>query len=532
MRSAILSAALVSLAIFLLFWRLDGALLWRDEADTADLARLMVKSHHWVPQYFDGSELLAHLPDGTDFNSRFQPAIQGWLQYYVAAAAFQLFGVSTWTARFLFAFMGLLALAVLWRIGRILFGEGPISLLPPLFALVSIEFLTMFRECRYYALTYLLSALVIYELVRTEIPPDAEPPRQPVSFRLMAWGALLYFSHPLTFAGVWLAVGTFLLLRRDGGSVRRFVVMSAIVGSVILADCLAFERFKHVPVAPSAAWGWILRRQAKTIFGAVPVVLLACALFALIRRGLVTRRFNFAVQLCATLAIVPVAVSIALTKQNAGPHYYVSILPAAAILASIVVVLLWGHSGWRIAAAAAVALLVWPNLGFYLEYNERIAEREILCIHTFDDALIDFLRHNAHPNESFLVHRNMEGQVIHFYLPELRWVGLLESTDQNAAKLRSRLPSWCFDDRVSPDWLVIWHSVWEHEQTLPPGSLAGYTQVWDYTFYHPLSLWDRLISAARNIPTPVERYVVYRRRSPQTGEKRTTGAHGTVIAAG
>jgi hypothetical protein len=507
----VLSAALVCAAVFLLFWRLDGALLWRDEADTAVLARAMVTHHDLVPRYLEGSEFLAHEPDSSDFNSRFEPALEGWLQYYAAAAAFRIFGVSTWTARFPFAVLGLLALAVMCLIGRGLFGPGPISLLPPSFALFSIQFLSIFRECRYYALVYLLALLVIYEVLRTGVQ-HGEFAEEPVSFRLLPWGMLLYFSHSLTFGGIWLAVAMFLVIRRDWPSMRRFVLMSAIAGAVIVTECVIVERFGHVPRWSSdAGWGWILRRQAKTIFGAVPAILLACALAALLRRRGLSRPFTFTMQLCLTLGAVPAAVSILLTRQNAGPHYYVSILPTAAILSSLIAVTLWKQYGFKIAVPAALAFLVWPNLGFYIEWNERIVERQLLRIHSFDDALIDVLRHNTHPGQSVLVHRNMEGQVIHFYLPDLHWVGLIEGTGPDAARLRTKLPAWCFDDRVSTDWLVIWHPIWERQQTWPPSLDARYAKIWDYSFYHPLSVWDTLVYAMRGNSRPLERYIVYRR---------------------
>lgn len=521
----LLSAVLVCAAVFLLFWRLDGALLWRDEADTAVLARAMVTNHDLVPRYLEGSEFLAHEPDSSDFNSRFEPALEGWLQYYVAAAGFRLFGVSTWTARFPFAVLGLLTLGVLCLFGRRLFGPGPISLLPPLFALFSIQFLAVFRECRYYALVYLLALLVIYELLRTGIQ-HGELAEHPVSFRLLPWGMLLYFSHSLTFGGIWLAVAIFFVIRRDWRSMRRFVLMSAIAGAVILTECIIVERFGHVPRwSPDAGWAWILRRQAKTIFGAVPAILLACALAALARRRALSRPFTFTMQLCVTLGAVPAVVSILLTRQNAGPHYYVSILPTAAILSSLLAVTLWKQYGFKTAAMAALAFLVWPNLGFYVEWNERIVERQLLRIHSFDDALIDVLRHNTHPGQSFQVHRNMEGQVIHFYLPDLHWVGLIEGAAPDAARLRTKLPAWCFDDRVSTDWLVVWHPIWERQQSWPPSLDARYAKIWDYSFYHPLSVWDALVYAMRGNSRPLERYMVYRRVLSQAGGPAET-RHG------
>ena len=131
MRAALI-VLLVLLGAFLLFWRLDGALLWRDECSTANWARLMVEKGYWAPRVFDGSQLIVQAADGHDFNSGLTPAMQGWLQFYVAAAAFKLFGASTWTARLPFALVGAICLFVFYRLGVVLFGSGLRPFLPAL----------------------------------------------------------------------------------------------------------------------------------------------------------------------------------------------------------------------------------------------------------------------------------------------------------------------------------------------------------------------------------------------------------------
>ena len=94
---------LVAVSAVLLFWRLDGIPLWRDETTTANWGRLMAESGVWVPRTFDGEQLLVQAADGHDTNSRMLPAMQSWLQFYVAAAGFKLFGADTFTARLPFA---------------------------------------------------------------------------------------------------------------------------------------------------------------------------------------------------------------------------------------------------------------------------------------------------------------------------------------------------------------------------------------------------------------------------------------------
>ena len=161
MRTALI-VLLLLLGTFLLFWRLDGALLWRDECSTANWARLMVEQGYWAPRVFDGSQLIVQAADGHDFNSELTPAMQSWLQFYVAAAAFKLFGASTWTARLPFALVGAICLFVLYRLGLVLFGSGLRPFLMPYLGLLSIYFLSAARQSRYYVLVVLAASLLFF----------------------------------------------------------------------------------------------------------------------------------------------------------------------------------------------------------------------------------------------------------------------------------------------------------------------------------------------------------------------------------
>ena len=96
------------------FWRLDGSRLWRDEASTANWARAMVQNNSWVPKVWDGQQLMVHGADGHDFDENFIPMMQSWGQFYVCALAFKLFGVSTFTARLLFALFSAMAAIVMY----------------------------------------------------------------------------------------------------------------------------------------------------------------------------------------------------------------------------------------------------------------------------------------------------------------------------------------------------------------------------------------------------------------------------------
>lgn len=141
--------ALLICAAFLLFARLGDRYLWQDEAETAVLARNVL--HDGYPRAFDGVHLLpvpfaSHRPG---YVWVFHP----WVQFYLTAGSFAVFGTTTWAARLPFALLGLASVWLAWVVTRAFFHDGRISLLTAGFLTTSVPFLLHMRQCRYYAPT-------------------------------------------------------------------------------------------------------------------------------------------------------------------------------------------------------------------------------------------------------------------------------------------------------------------------------------------------------------------------------------------
>jgi 4-amino-4-deoxy-L-arabinose transferase-like glycosyltransferase len=231
---------LALLSTFLMFWRLDGTILWRDEATTATWARTMVEQRSLVPKVFDGETVAVQGFDAHDFNDSLTPGMQAWLQFYVTAISFELFGESTFTARLPFAICGLIAVAVMWLIGRRLYGDTLLALVFPFLSITSIWYLHVFRQSRYYGLVFLFSALLLYEFVR--YLQQRELDRKLTWYlRVSLWSAGLYFSHYLGFAGMYAALCLFVLLLRDRALLWRWTAMTAILAVIFGAEFFSFH---------------------------------------------------------------------------------------------------------------------------------------------------------------------------------------------------------------------------------------------------------------------------------------------------
>lgn len=99
----LLVALLTIIHSFLVFYGLGSRPLWQDEAETAILAKNVLK--FGAPLAYDGKNLVSQ-EKNQEFGKDYVWRWSGWSQIYIAALSFRLFGCSTFTARLLFAMIG------------------------------------------------------------------------------------------------------------------------------------------------------------------------------------------------------------------------------------------------------------------------------------------------------------------------------------------------------------------------------------------------------------------------------------------
>jgi hypothetical protein len=162
-----LAAFLVVAAVFL-FWGLGRRDLWQDEAETAMLAKNILRFK--LPIVYDGVNLVS--PEvgrgfGPDLLWRWSP----WLQFYLTAASFAIFGITTWAARLPSAVLGLLCVALTFFFARRTFGSERQARLSAVLLGLSVPFLLHCRQARWYALSYLLVVCLFYALFELEQRP-------------------------------------------------------------------------------------------------------------------------------------------------------------------------------------------------------------------------------------------------------------------------------------------------------------------------------------------------------------------------
>ncbi len=150
------------LGAFLLFYNLEGRLLWGDEAETAVLARNVTR--FGLPRTDDGRNVITLYGTAVDGNADGLWTWSPWLQEYVAAASFGLFGPSTWSARIPFAAIGFLSGVYLAFLVQRIYRHLPLTCLATYLWYTSELFLLHARQCRYYAIIVLAQLALVHGL--------------------------------------------------------------------------------------------------------------------------------------------------------------------------------------------------------------------------------------------------------------------------------------------------------------------------------------------------------------------------------
>ncbi|MBI3694631.1 MAG: glycosyltransferase family 39 protein [Acidobacteria bacterium] len=499
------SAAVLALCAFSLLWRIDGSFLWRDEATTACWAREMVE-HRWLaPRVFNGQRLIAQAADGHDFNDRFQPVMQGWLQFYVAALGFLVAGVSTASARMPFVLAGALSLWILYQIGRRLSAGWLTPLAAPVAGATSIYFLTAARQCRYYILVILFTCAILLELARYLEDPERAR-RWGFYLRLGLWGLLLYLANYVSFGGLWISLTVFVLLTRDHAMIRRFLALSALLAVPLVAEFLVLHSEFVAGSVAAQPPHWIdyadaAQEHGTELFRMIPLAAIGPAAWYVFRRRKERGPAAAMALLSTCIVVISAVVTAVVTRTASNPRYYFQVVPAVLLLTVILAerLSLLAGRGW--AAAFFLFCLAWPNLSFYLGWSLYVVERQLTRDHAANEPIVEYLQRNLGRNETVAFYRNTQAMMAYFYLPWMKWTALLDSDEARNRRRRGLLPDYLFDDYDGVDVYVLW----DNGKKLPRKLTGDYRRVWQYSYIEPKSWWDR------HAPDYVITYQVYRR---------------------
>lgn len=148
--------AIALVAVILIFPNLASQVLWQDEAETASIARTIFQ--YGIPKAYDGKNFFSQNA-GADYTDDYVWKWHPWLPFYILAASFKVAGETTFAARFPFALFGVGTVLLTYVVGRTIFLNKRLALVASLLLLLSVPFLLLSRQCRWYTLAMFFSML-------------------------------------------------------------------------------------------------------------------------------------------------------------------------------------------------------------------------------------------------------------------------------------------------------------------------------------------------------------------------------------
>lgn len=328
-------AILAAAALALLLINLGGEYFWEDEGDTAVFASNVLK--FGVPTAWDGVTF-SDSDRGDRIDSNLLMVSIPWLQYYVVAGSFRVFGENTFAGRLPFALAGwvtvLAVYAIVWSITKNRWSAFAAATV----LILSVQFLLYSRQCRYYSVSMLLSCALFWLFLRLQSWSRA------VLFALTA--ILLFYTHPLGVVPL-AGMAALTLFYRPLKLNRRYFWSAVPVILLFIVPWIVLSRSGYAAVAePVPSIGDFGMRAAQYLIecaSAAPLVGCLCLwVFGTLRwRGfLKSKEKALFVLVAATLVANTVAISTVEPSTSlwiTGIRYTAAVLPLLAMLAGILV---------------------------------------------------------------------------------------------------------------------------------------------------------------------------------------------------
>jgi 4-amino-4-deoxy-L-arabinose transferase-like glycosyltransferase len=495
----------------LIFTNLGADYLWEDEGDTAALASNILKSG--VPKAWDGGAFLDS-DHGARLNRDLVMVTHPWIQYYLTAASFLVFGENTFAARIPFAIAGWMSILFVYLFVWRLFGSRLTAFSAAALLVFSVQFLLYAKQCRYCALNMLLVVWLFWTFFKMNSARDC------VLFILAS--VFLFHTHPYGIAPV-VALGALSLIYRPFVIQRRWILFATPAIALLTLPWLALSSLSsrgsalNTTAAQSAgefiercAQAFIESTSVTPLIGSIILFLIAALSIRWKRKDTidaapsdsasaeqqVAPRFfetnETALLLSALLTIVFYGLATAITQSSdslwlAGMRYGSAVLPLAAMVAalaiakvsrtsvlfSILLLLVFGltklaqltpwvagnpsgliHFGKYSVGAHVPAKMVDRFLGTGLMAYVRDLWRE-------NPGTVakscKFLRENAKPGDVLIVNYGMEPTYFYTRLPQA--MGILRDYPVYERARELGLPEYVFGvDHVR--W-IVWRSAWE-----------------------------------------------------------------------
>jgi 4-amino-4-deoxy-L-arabinose transferase-like glycosyltransferase len=155
----VILAAILIVSAVLFFANLSNQNLWQDEAQTALISKTILTDG--VPRGYDGKNYFSQ-EGGAEYGKNYIWRWHTWLPFYILAGFYEVFGVSTFVSRLPFVLFGLGTIILLYYYAKSLWPGTRIPAIASSLLAISVPFLLLSRQCRYYSMAMFFTLLSLY----------------------------------------------------------------------------------------------------------------------------------------------------------------------------------------------------------------------------------------------------------------------------------------------------------------------------------------------------------------------------------
>lgn len=189
-----LTLALV-VALFVFLYNLDNQYLWQDEAQTALVSKTILT--HGIPLGYDGKNFFSQQTKD-EYGGKYIWKWHTWMPFYLVAVSFKIFGTNTFAARLPFALFGVATVLLTYFFTKSLSNNRKTTAIATILLLLSVSFIILSRQCRYYSLIAFFSLLGLYSY-------SVLPEKQKTGSAIFLLSAILIFHCHQLFCVILLA---------------------------------------------------------------------------------------------------------------------------------------------------------------------------------------------------------------------------------------------------------------------------------------------------------------------------------------
>ncbi len=434
---------LLAIASTLIFTNISNQYLWQDEAETALLAKNVLQFGY--PRAYDGKNLI-NPPIRTgyaeDYGWRYHP----WMQFYITALSFKIFGPGTFSARFPFALLGVINILLLYLLAYQLTRQRFVAICSAFLMTMSVPYLLLMRQCRYYApaIFLILFAILFYSKYQEEKSTGN------LAFFSLALILLGYTVHGM-FVPMYAAIGLhYLTFAFEKKTFPKTAVAGVIVLAAVLPWFLYSNSGAHVADITLERirknLEFELRMINKYLF---PVFFFMAMYFA---RGLWKRRWTIRLLPAEknALKIISAVLLMSLAAfgfaQERNLRYLVYFIPLLSIIQGLILLRLMRFN--RLLLVTFLTLSIFTGV-FNMGRFEMFLPKYIYEItHDYDgpiEGIVTFLNKNASPGDVV--------KITYGDMPVIFYTGLEVDNTR------------IFDEEHLPEWIVF-RRWWDGKQLL------------------------------------------------------------------